>query len=151
PGAFAAFGLAKHRSGKDEYFSNANFEDPKGAKSSTTVFAGVPVGRASLLTSGIYIPEVALANFGNKPARVTVTLAATINDQPKSSTVSKCVIPAGETKLLKLEHLTGSDQLLNSFIVKSDADPGQVQVKLAAIGDGPLHELELQAKGDQDG
>lgn len=36
--------------------------------------------------------------------------------------------------VVKLEGLTGSERMLNSFIINSDAAPGELIVKLAALG-----------------
>lgn len=150
-GGFAAFGLAQHRSGDDQYFSTVPFEDPMMAKSSTTVFAGVPIGRASLLPTANYTPVLAFANFGDQPAKVTVTLATTSDGEPTSTIAATLQLPPRQSKLMKLENLTGNEQMLNSFIIKSDAAPGELAVKLAALGDGPLREMELLAKDEESG
>ncbi len=52
PGSFLVFGLAPHRTGARRYFSSVLFSDPGTAASTTTVFAGVPVGQSPLLPDG---------------------------------------------------------------------------------------------------
>jgi hypothetical protein len=150
-GGFAAFGLADHRSGASEYFSAAVFDDPMMKKSSTTIFAGVPVGSALQLASGTYTPMLTLSNFGTKVASVTVTLAAMNGNSPQTRTIEKLQIGAGQTKLLTMQGLNGDQNMQNSFLVKSDAPAGELFVKLAATSDGPLHEVEVLAKDAQSG
>ena len=48
PGSFAAFGLSAQQKRHTRYFSSMTFSDPQMASSSSTVFAGVPVGGVSL-------------------------------------------------------------------------------------------------------
>lgn len=77
PGSFAAIGLAPHRAADGISFTAAPFSDPKGAKTSTTMFAGLPVGSATLLPGGNYVPQLSVANFSSSPAKVTVKYART--------------------------------------------------------------------------
>jgi hypothetical protein len=63
PGSFAAYGLIPHKDGGGTFFTAMPFSDPKGAKTSTTAFGGLPVGLATLLPGGNYIPELSVANF----------------------------------------------------------------------------------------
>lgn len=150
-GGFAAFGLADHRSGASEYFSTTAFDDPMMKKSSTAVFAGVPVGNASQLPLGTYTPLLALSNFGTQTANVTVTLATMSSDGPKTRPVVTLQIRAGQSKLMKLQGLNGDERMQNSFLVKSDAPPGEVFTKLSAVSDGALHEVELLGKDAESG
>jgi hypothetical protein len=73
PADFAAFGITVHgQNGSDRFLSGANFMDPKMAMSSTTIFTGVPIGESRLLTDGEYTPHLTVANFSNRPAKVSL-------------------------------------------------------------------------------
>ena len=63
PGEFAAFGITRRRGASDPVFGAVPFADPKLAVSSSTVFAGLPVGSTDILGPDSYKPYVALANF----------------------------------------------------------------------------------------
>jgi Family of unknown function (DUF5719) len=53
PGSFAAFGFAPHPGEDGAPFTAVPFSDPTGAVTSTTIFAGLPVGGATVLAGGV--------------------------------------------------------------------------------------------------
>ena len=118
--------------------------------SSTTVYAGVPIGTTPLLGSGSYKPMLALANFGTTAAHVTVALSTTIADSPQRAVLTTAAVPAGHSMMLTLPVKQGSPELQNSFVITADAAAGSVMTKLVAISDGPLHEVELLGKDQED-
>lgn len=146
PGSFLAFGLAPHRSGAQQYFSSVLFTDPGGAASTTTVFAGVPVGQSPLLPAGAFTPVLSLANFSQTPRHVTVQYATTQNGTPASTTVSTLTLAPLASQQLVLGGLTGDPTLQNSFLVQSDGNPGDVGAKLVSTSDSALAEVELEGK-----
>lgn len=97
PGSFAAIGFAPHTTEDGTFFTAVPFSDPKGAKTSTTIFPGLPVGHATLLPGGDYVPELSVANFSTSPANVTVKYSQTSGDVPEVQTVATLVVPAGGT------------------------------------------------------
>jgi hypothetical protein len=150
PGQFAAFGISRRRATGDVVLAALPFSDPKLAASSSTVFAGVPTGYADLLAGGSYKPYVAVANFSLHPAHVTVQFSSTSGATGATSTskviASEILVQAREATTVSLADLQGDPGLRNSFIVSSDAAPGDVAVSMASnAGDGE-GEVELLGK-----
>ena len=151
PGAFTAFALAPHIDDGNRSFSAVLFSDPQAAHSSGIVFAGVPVGPASLLPSGTYTPHISLANFSTTPLHVRTTFAHTGEGETTTTPqeVSTVTLDPGASREITLEDLPGDTEMRNSFIVASDGAPGALGAKLVALGEGPLlRRLELQAKDE---
>ena len=150
PGSFAAFALAPHGSRDKRYFSSVAFTDPMMVMSTTTVFTGVPVGSAAQLPAGAYTPTVALANFANQDAHVTVRYAQTSGDTPNTQDVASTVVPAQSSKEVSLPSLKGDPYLQNSFLIVADEAPGDVVAKLVTRSDSQLREVELLGKDLKD-
>jgi len=149
PGEFSAYGLVYHGSDRSAYFSSVNFSDPKMLHSAGLVYAGIPVGDSSLLPKGTYTPRIYLANFADAPADLTVQYASTTGDQPDVQTVLQAKLAGQTARTFELNDLKGDPGLQNSFIVSSNAAPGMVLSKLVARSDGPLRELELIGKDQE--
>src|SRR5260370_32105823 len=98
PGSFAAFALAPHKKGNDRYFSAVNFTDPKMIGSTSTIFAGVPIGSSSLLPEAKYVPQVAITNFSARALRVRIQYAQTTGDSPAVENAKDLTLPAISTK-----------------------------------------------------
>ena len=157
PGSFAAFGLARHENrgdrhqdGDDRYFSTFTLDDPKMRVSATNVFAGVPVDSTSILKEGRYVPHVSVANFSTRTAKVDIKYSEMIGTTPSVRDVAEFSVPAGTTRELGLDILEGNPDLQNSFLVSSDASPGDVSTKLVAASNSRLREVELEAKDAMD-
>ena len=150
PGGFSAFGLAAHSAQHVEYFSSVSFVDPMILHSSTSIYAGVPIGSTSILPSGSYKPTVALANFGTKDAHVDVRLATTVAGAATASSLATLLVPAGNAVMADLPIYGGSPQLENSFVLSADVTPGTIVSKVVAVSDGPLREVELLGKDEKD-
>jgi hypothetical protein len=146
PGSFAAFALSPHAREQERFFSSVPFSDPKMLMSGTTVFAGVPVGRAAFLPQGNYMPQLSLSNFSGKDSTVRVRYSETSGDSPKVRDLDSVVVPAMSSKEILLENIEGDGELMNSFLAISDAIPGDVMAKLVAKGDSQLREVELLGK-----
>jgi hypothetical protein len=150
PGSFAAFALAPHGTSDHRYFSSLAFIDPKMVMSTTTVFTGVPVGSAIKLPAGTYTPTVALANFANRDAQVTVRYAQTSGDTPHTRNLQSVTVPAQSSKEISLTGLTGDPNLQNSFLIVANGAPGDVAAKVVARSDAELREVELLGKDLKD-
>jgi hypothetical protein len=150
PGSFAAFGLTLHKNQDEHFFSAINFSDPKMAMSSNAVFAGVPVGWATLLPEGKYIPRVALANFSKKDLHAVIKYSRMSGETPVVQDVTNAVVPAMRTKYISLEGLEGDPDLENSFLVTADGAPGDLIAKLMSSSDSKLQEVEIAAKTEAD-
>jgi len=150
PGSFSAFGLSPHRKDGKQYFSAISFADPKMIQSSTTVFSGVPVGPATLLPEGTYVPELALANFSGKAVHVRVKYARTSESTPAAQDAENVTVPANASKWLVLNNLKGDPGLQNSFLVTSDAAPGDLMATLVSTSDSDLRQVELLGKDEND-
>jgi hypothetical protein len=150
PGSFAAFALAHHKDNDDRFFSSVLFNDPKTLNSPNTVFTGVPVGAATLLPTGNYVPQLTLTNFSTKDVHVHTTFARTSEDTPSAQEVGSITVPALSTRELVLRGLEGDPDLQNSFEVHSDGVAGDLMAKFVSRGNSQLHEVELQAKDEAD-
>jgi len=146
PGSFAAVGLAPHHVEGGTFFTAVQFSSPSGAKTSTTVFPGLPVGHATLLPGGDYVPELSVANFSGSPAHVTVKYSQTTGDTPEVKTVTTLVVPAGGTATADLKGLQGDSGLQNSFEVVSDQAPGEVVDNIASKSETGTRRVELPGK-----
>jgi hypothetical protein len=148
-GSFAAFALTAHHRGEDRFFSAVTFSDPKMMMSANVVFTGVPVGHATVLPEGKYVPQLAVANFSSKDAHVQVTYAHVAASDPTVQNVHKLLLPAMTARNLVMDSLDGDPGLRNSFLVTSDAAPGTLIAKLVSRSDSRLKEVELEAKDEQ--
>lgn len=150
PGEFVAFGLAPQGDSDHRYFSGITFTDPKTLMSPNTTFTGVPMGRSVLLPDGNYVPELALANFSPKPARVRVKYAATSGTSPAMLDEGSLIVPGNSTRWVRLDQVRPLDSIQNSFIVESDGAPGDLIAKMVSAGNSQLREIELPAKDERD-
>ena len=146
PGSFAAAGFAKHVTENGTFLTAVPFSDPKGAQTSTTIFPGLPVGHATQLPGGNYVPVLSAANFSTSPARLTIKYSRTTGDTPEFATVTTLLVPAGGTATTKLEGLQGDSDLQNSFEVVSDQGPGDVVDNIASNSDTGILWVELPGK-----
>jgi hypothetical protein len=146
PGSFAAFGLARHKKHGDDHFSAVTFADPKMLSSGTSAFTGVPIGPTSFLPEGNYVPRLCLANFSMADAHVSVRYAHTSGSSANVQDLKSILVPAGHTKAVEYRDLPGDPELRSSFLVSSDAKPGNLLARLASRSDSNLREAELLGK-----
>lgn len=146
PGSFAAFGLAPHQRVDDRHFSSLTFSDPKMLVSGTTIFTGVPAGDTSALPGRTYTPQISVANFSTKPAHVIVRYAVTSADAPVVHQVWAGSLPAGTAKNIVIPNVKGDLSLQDSFILSSNAAPGDVVAKTTAETDDGIQEVEVLGK-----
>jgi hypothetical protein len=160
PGTLASFAFAPHLKGGDLVFSAVPLGDPKLARSSTMVYAGVPFGKQTMAADGLYTPHVAVTNFSDKQATIKITvahsnprpardgvLATDLLQQSHSRTVT---LKARESAEVVLENGVNQSGLLHSITVESDQPAGQVQSKVVSRGDGNLYQIELLGKDSKD-
>jgi len=150
PGSFAAFGLSPHRKQDGRFFSAMTFADPKMVLSATTVFTGVPVGSATLLPDGKYVPQLALANFSSNDLHVRIKYAETSGSTPTVQEAGNTIVPARSSKGLTLGNLQGDLGLQNSFLIISDGAPGDLMAKLVSTSESSLREVESLGKDEKD-
>ena len=156
-GTLAAFALAPHLKGHDLIFSSVPFHDPMLSHSSEYVFAGVPIGTQTALSSGVYKPWLSLANFSDTPQRFSIYLADSpsfdshadpVRVTPRLlDTITIVGHHAAEYVFSDQEALSG---LAHSVMVKSEGEPGPYEVKLVSRGTGALFEAELLTKQELD-
>jgi hypothetical protein len=150
PGSFASFGLARHGTHEDNYFTAINFTDPTMTLSPNTVFTGAPVGSEPLLADGRYTPEISLANFSANSVRIRVKYSQASGPGTNGWEVRSVIIPGGSTKTLVLGDLQGDPELRNSFVILSDGAPGDVVSKLVSRSQERLLEVELLGRDEKD-
>jgi len=150
PGSFAAFGLMPHKNQDEHFFSAINFSDPKMTMSANTVFTGVPVGSATLLPDGKYVPQMMLANFSKKDLHVAIKYSHMSSEIPVVEGVGNLVVRSMTTEHISLDSLEGDPGLKNSFLVTSDGAPGDLVAKLVSTSDSQLREVEVIAKAEAD-
>jgi hypothetical protein len=146
PGSFAAFGLELHEHATQRFFSSVPFVDPKMAMSSTDVYVGVPVGRSSFLNQQNYVPQVTLANFGSNQVQATVQYAQSSEDNVNFRDLMSVSVPAMSSKEVIFSGLEGDPDIKNSFLVTSNAAPGDLVSKLLSKGNSQPREVELLAR-----
>ncbi len=150
PGTIAAFGLQSHKAADNHFYTNVTFVDPMMLVSPGTVFDGVPVGRASLLSPGNYVPELSLTNFSAKNLQVTMQYAQSSGTTPETKQLASINIPAGSSKRVTFGDLQGDPGLQNSFLISSTGAPGDVLAKLVSKNDSAPEEVELFGKDAMD-
>lgn len=146
PGSFAAFGFAPHPGEDGAPLTAVPFSDPTGSKTSTTIFAGLPVGGSTVLAGGYYTPQLSVANFSSSPAHITVQYSQTAGDTPEVKTIATLVVPAGGTSSAELTGLRGDPDLQNTFEVVSDQPPGEVVDNLFSQSETGIRLVELPGK-----
>lgn len=150
PGSFAVFGLSSHSNNGGVFYSTVDFIDPKLMLSSKTVFAGIPVGSTVLLPDGKYVPQLAVANFAQKPVQVKVEYSTTSGNSSSVTVVKNIVVAAHTTEFTSFHELQGDPSLTNSFFVTADTAPGNVVSKLVSASTSWPGEIELMGKDEQD-
>jgi len=148
PGSFAAFGLARHRTDSDEYFSALTFADPKMIRSSSTVFTGVLVGSSSLFPKGKYVPQLTMVNFSTNDIHVRLKYAQSSVSTPVVQDLQNMIVPARSSTTLAVNSLKGDPGLRNSFLVIPDGAPGELVAKLVSVSESSLREVELLGKDE---
>lgn len=123
-----------------------NFANAPSLRTSKTVFAGVPVGTADLLPGDTFTPNLAVANFGTKPAKVSVSYSSTAADGTHAETIATLVLPGSSVQHVELPKLNGDPLLRNSFSVSSDAKPGAVISNLILRGQEQYPVIQLIGK-----
>ena len=156
PGTIAAFGLAPHSRGHGSVFSAIPFTDPELINSPNLTFAGVPFGTQPTLPDGVYTPRISLSNFALTPAHVTVSIATTqqteasasssTGNQPARRALRSLTIAPRHTVEFTLEDAASQSGLLQSLLIDTDKNPGEVECKVVSRSDGTLYEIELLGK-----
>jgi len=156
PGTIAAFGLAPHSRGHGSVFSAIPFTDPELINSPNLTFAGVPFGTQPTLPDGVYTPRISLSNFALTPAHVTVSIATTqqteasasssTGNQPARRSLRSLTIAPRHTVEFTLEDAASQSGLLQSLLIDTDKNPGEVEGKVVSRSDGTLYEIELLGK-----
>ena len=157
-GAISAFGVSPHQHGGNLIFSGVPFTDPAEVYSPNSVFAGVPFGSQDALPNGIYKPRVSFANFAVTPAHITISIATTQpanlpvpttpGTSPEQVVLRKLTIAPRRSVELDLSDATAQNGLLQSFLVETDKQPGEVIGKAVSRtdGTGSLYQIELLNK-----
>ncbi|HMH15319.1 MAG TPA: hypothetical protein VK578_19625 [Edaphobacter sp.] len=147
-GDLAAYGLVSRpaKSGLD--LGSIEFLDPTSLKSPGLVFSGVPVGYTNLLRNN-YSVRIGLSNFGSQPAQVYVYMSRNNGDKPTSDLVKQVRLASNSTSVINLTELKGDPDVRNSFIVRSDSQPGTVISKLVARVEGIARRVEMSGKDEE--
>ncbi len=145
PGSLAVWGVSEIGNRHHTEIS-LNFEDAASLKTKETIFAGVPVGTADLLPGDTFTPDLAVANYGNQPANVSVTYSTMTADSPDSKTVAAFSLAAHSVRHVSLLNLSGDSELRNTFVVKSDTAPGTVIANLVLEGQAEYPAVQLMGK-----
>ncbi len=151
PGDVLAYGLALSRRLNQQDVIALNFTDIAAAKSGDTVFTGVPVGRADLLSGETFKPQLSIANFGDQPAGIAVKHAHMDGGTAVSSVVKNLVLPARSTAQVELWPVDGDPDLRDSFIVSSNQAPGIVYSSLVSQGGASYGAVQLIGKDRKQG
>ena len=133
-GGLTVFGVAMRSHDPDgAVYTPINFSDPAQARSSTTVFTGVPVGPTDPMLGASFQPELAATNFGDTPATATVRYSFTRLGQVQTQAVAHLVVPQLSTRTISLPELQADPGLQNSFVVESSAGPGELYASMRSV------------------
>ena len=135
PGTLAVYGLNPAAAALAP-FSALQFSQTSASQSATLIYAGVPVGTTASLGSASFQPQAAVTNFGASPATVTVdysTSAGNAVAAGNSTRLATLTVPAQTSVTVPFGPLQGDPAMRNSFVVASDASPGQVYSSLRAV------------------
>jgi len=156
PGTLASFAFAPHTKENEIVLSAVPFTDPKAQVSSSTIYTGVPFGLQTVLSDSVYVPHIALANFSDKKANVTIAVSNSgdrdvrdglaTKDLSTQSQLHTLVLEAKETRAFVLGARSGQSGLTHSITITSDQLPGQLESKIVSRGNGTLYEVELLGK-----
>jgi hypothetical protein len=134
-----ADGLAVYGVGLRSYdhggsvYTPINFADPAQARSSSTVFTGVPVGPTDPMLGASFQPEFAVTNFGNTPANSTVHYSFTRLGQVQTDVVAHIVVPPVSTRTVSMPDLQADQGMQNSFVIESSANPGELYASMRSV------------------
>ncbi len=149
-GTFAVWGIAPTSSAGAHATISLNFSNSAGMNSPSMIFAGVPVGITDLLNSEKFATDLAVANFGLKPATVTVSFSTISAGSPEAKTVATLNLPPGSVQPVQLPDLAGDPGLRNSFTITSNSQPGAVIANLISRGQRMYPAVQLIGKDAQD-
>lgn len=149
-GGFAIWGMATVSSGEADTAVALNFTDARAMRSPSMVFAGVPIGATDLLGGEVFRPEMAVANFGDKPTNLVVSYSSMLGGEPQVRNATSLTLRPGVVQTLALPELSGDPAMRNSFVVSSDAAPGQVVSNLVSCGQQMYPAVQLIGKDGQD-
>ncbi len=125
-------GLRSHDHGGPVY-TPINFADPTQARSSSTVFTGVPIGPTDPMLGASFQPELAATNFGNTPANTTVHYSFTRQGQVQTDLVAHIVVPPLSTRTVNVPDLQADPGMQNSFVIQSSANPGELYASMRSV------------------
>jgi hypothetical protein len=135
PGELAVFGVGlRSAAAAGSIYAPINFTDPAMANSANTVFTGVPVGRTDTLSGVAFRPELGVTNFGNAPADVNVRYSVTRFGQVQSTHVAHVTVPPWDSSTIAIPGLKGDPEMRNSFIIESNASPGELYASMRSVG-----------------
>ena len=154
PATLAVYGLSPATGGGGAPVSALQFSQTSMAQSASLIYAGVPVGTTALLGSASFQPQAAVTNFGAAPATVTVDYSSSASNAAAAGNAERpasLTVPAGATVSIPFGPLQGDPMMRNSFIIASDAPPGQVYSSLRAVsGNGIPIVANLMGKDAQE-
>lgn len=150
----AAYGFAPYRDERGSFFSALDLTNPDSWASSSTVFAGVPLGRTPLFPGTNFRSQVGVSNFGTRGAEVVITVARTIsavtefvptNSTDTSQETIQLFLPAGASRTVDLP-VRDDLPLTNSILLSSNAEAGTLTSRFVAWGDSSVRTFELVGK-----
>lgn len=144
-GDLIGYGFAAYRDDRGPYFTSLNLTDPAAMRSSRTIFTGIPAGPADLFPRESFQPELAISNFSNQSAAVSVTMATTTAGRTKTDVVQKLAIGPKSSRTVKLP-AQGDAGMKNSLVVRSSLSPGDLVSQFIAWGDVLVRAVEMQSK-----
>ena len=148
-----AFGVVPTMIDGELSFVAMTFHDVDEVASTETVFPGVPVGDVPTL-GGTYQPSVGVQNFSNQNRIVAVLQAHTDGDHSTFTEVDQVSVAPLSVMSFKISHLRDSAGATNSFVIKADGKPGDVQTQLwsqSEKGKAPMVFAAKDAKDEHNG
>jgi hypothetical protein len=149
PGELNVYGFVLRGDRNHPAYTALNFADAGLLHSSNTVFPGVPVGEADLLSGESFKPEIALANFSARPVTAQLLYTSTDDNGSQQKVVASVTLAPQSSTTMPLPALAGDPRMRNSFVVQSSAPPGSLAANLTAAGGALFPNVQLIGKDQQ--
>lgn len=145
-GELSVYGFVLRGDRNHPTYTALNFGDAGLLHSSNTVFPGVPVGQADLLSGETFKPEIAVANFSARPVTAQVLYASSDDNGSQQKPVASVTLQPLSSAMVPVPAVTGDPLMRNSFIVHSNAPPGSLAANLTAAGGALFRTVQLIGK-----
>src|SRR5882757_8674112 len=142
---FVAFGL--RTSDKNDNFTGVSFESPAIAPSPRSEYVGVPIGITDS-PKGIFTPHLAVTNFSNSHAKLSVDLYSTTDGLTDHHHVMNVEVNPRSTREVKLRMSHADHDLHNTVVITNIDSPSSIVTSLMSKDADHHIQLPLVVKNE---